>query len=282
MCTACYTKQLEQEEERAKNFRNGPTARSPTGTIHQNALYGAGKSVFYAHSDSQSYADVANIPARKPPTGQTNGTLYLSNSTFYGESRQPQQQKPEKEEKIVFEKITVNVIADKQKIPQNSAAVEPLVNLENPVPTPRNGSERNGLQIITSNKSNLPANPVTEAVMLKESAPVPAPRTKGVKNGSIEQPRQLVADLIRSPSAGRKAAPVTPPARPTELQPQSSIPAAGTSQPFPVLSKALSVDHTVQPTASRLLSHYDSVRKPCKSSGCSDLGQANTQVSRIN
>ena len=85
MCTACYARQLEQEEERVKSLKiaSGKTL----GMGNQNALYGAGKSVFYAQSDSQSYAEAAKIPATRPPgTGNQNGTLYLSNSTFYGET----------------------------------------------------------------------------------------------------------------------------------------------------------------------------------------------------
>lgn len=90
MCTACYARQLEQEEERAKSLKiaSGKTLAVSTPSVgNQNALYGAGKSVFYAQSDSQSYAEAARIPAAKPPgTGHQNGTLYLSNSTFYGET----------------------------------------------------------------------------------------------------------------------------------------------------------------------------------------------------
>ena len=272
MCTACFAKQLEQEEERAKNFKTVPASRSPTGPVNQNALYGAGKSVFYAHSDSQSYAEVANIPVRKPPTGQTNGTLYLSNSIFYGESA-ALPLKAEKEEKIVFEKINVNVIGDKQKNLPIATAVEPSTNREDPVPTSRSGAPQSTM----SNKSNLPAKPISETVIRKETPPVPAPRTRSVRNGqqTVEQQQQLVTDLNRSPSTGSKT-PVSP--RPTELQSQNSIPAEGTNQSFPVLSKSLSVEHSVQPN-SRLLSHYDSIRKPCKSNGCSDFGQASTNVS---
>lgn len=120
MCTGCYTKQLEQEEERAKTLKS-TLSRSPSG--NQNALYGMGKSVFYAQSDTRSYADAANIPARKPPNGQ-NGTLHLSNSTFYsdtGPQYSPSSRK--KEEKIVFEKINPD-IALKLKRPENTAQEE--------------------------------------------------------------------------------------------------------------------------------------------------------------
>ena len=53
MCTACYARQLEQEEERVKSLKIASGKSLAFGGGNQNALYGAGKSVFYTSSDSQ-------------------------------------------------------------------------------------------------------------------------------------------------------------------------------------------------------------------------------------
>ena len=205
MCTACYAKQLEQEEERAKNLKT-----TKATNCNQNALYGAGKSVFYAQSDSQAYADAATIPARKPPTGH-NGTLFLSNSTFYGDVG-PTTAK--KEEKIVFEKISPS-ICEKFK-----HANEPIRSLVHP------------------------------------------PSTKLPERNGAHTPSDEFIDLTCIPPIEQRQ-PIRPPRHQTL---DSPVPVHVDDRPTPP-----------PPSSSRLLSHYDSIRKPCKSPGCSAYGLANTQ-----
>lgn len=229
MCTACYAKQLEQEEERAKNLKT-TVSRSPGS--NQNALYGMGKSVFYAQSDSQSYADAANIPARRPPTGQ-NGTLYLSNSTFYGDSAPiniTSSSSPKKEDKVVFEKISPSIC---EKIKQtNHYMVEPAGHTE---------PQREVNQVIQSTA------------------------TKGhERNGPYPISKELI-DLGTTLPVEEKH-----PVRPPRMQ-ASKVGLGASSN---VEEKTVSQAHQPSP---RLLSHYDSIRKQCKSPGCTSYGFANTQ-----
>lgn len=206
MCTGCYTKQLEQEEERAKSLKSTLT-RSPSG--NQNALYGMGKSVFYAQSDSRSHADAACMPARRPPTGQ-NGTLHLSNSTFYNDigSAFYSPHSPKREEKIVFEKISPDIAEKLKRI----ESIKPEVLKQT----------------------------------LDSSPPEP-------KNGTLS-PSELLVDLGSNSSKN----------------PVGATQSAGAV----VFSDDDLPDASTNP---RLLSHYDSIRRRCKSNGCSSYGTANTQ-----
>jgi OTU domain-containing protein 7 len=233
MCTACYAKQLEQEEERAKNLKVAATKSNSGG--NQNALYGIGKSVFYAQSDSQSYADATNIPARRPPNGQ-NGTLYLSNSTFYGDGNPSNHAapSPKNEEKIVFEKISPN-ICEKFKPPTvveivGQQAITPTM------PIIAKVYERNGTHKPVEELSDWRPDPPEEEQ--RQSLPVRPPRLSQQSHKGVTGNSPVDADLPRSSVVTEKVVP--------------------------------------QPT-SRLLSHYDSIRKPCKSTGCSSYGMANTQ-----
>lgn len=231
MCTACYAKQLEQEEERAKNMKV-TTTRSPSG--NQNALYGIGKSVFYAQSDSQSYADASNIPARRPPNSQ-NGTLYLSNSTFYGDAgtSSSTSPSPKKEEKIVFEKISPN-ICDKFKQTSPNVLEQIGETSMQSVPTIAKVYDSNGSHKLTEELIGLGPNHPEE--QQRPSYPVRPPRTQ----------------LLNMKSTGNSF-------MDAEVPPASAT-----------------VEVVQQPT-SRLLSHYESIRKPCKSTGCTSYGLANTQ-----
>lgn len=236
MCTACYAKQLEQEEERAKNLKVAATKSNSCG--NQNALYGIGKSVFYAQSDSQSYADATNIPARRPPNGQ-NGTLYLSNSTFYGDGNPPNSATPSPkiEEKVVFEKISPN-ICEKFKQP---SVVEPV-----------------GQQA----KATTPTMPTIIAKVYE-------------RNGTHKPTEELIDLRLDHPEEQQRP---THPLRPPRLLQQPHKGVAGNSHVDIDLPRSSAVVEKValQPT-SRLLSHYDSIRKQCKSTGCTSYGMANTQ-----
>lgn len=232
MCTACYAKQLEQEEERAKNLKVA-TNKSTNG--NQNALYGIGKSVFYAQSDSQSYADASSIPARRPPSGQ-NGTLYLSNSTFYGDavSSSSTSPSPKKEEKIVFEKISPS-ICDKFK--------HSIPNVLEPV----GQTTTQSLQTVTKVND---------------------------RNGSIKLTKEIM-DL--GPNHPEEQERQSQPIRPPRAQP-SNIKSRGNSLVDAEAPRASpAVEKVAQQPTSRLLSHYESIRKPCKSTGCTSYGLANTQ-----
>jgi len=144
MCTACYSKQLEQEEERAKTLKSSTKPSSPSTSLtpltpltsltpltpltsltplipltppaQHHALYGTGKSVFYASSDGASYTEAANLPSRKPPSAH-NGTLYLSNSTFFGDgsAKTEAQEVKETPKNLIFE-----------------SSIEPALALDNP------------------------------------------------------------------------------------------------------------------------------------------------------
>lgn len=223
MCTACYARQLEQEEERVKSLKvmTGKTLLVGGGPSNHNALYGAGKSVFYAATDSQSYADAAKIPATKPPgTGQQNGTLYLSNSTFYGETPIP------KGEKVVFEKIG--------PLCYEKSAVKPV----SPVGSRADHAEKK------------------EEVNCLRSEDIKPPERPEAASLVVPQPTTV------------RPGPVAPPVQKKPADPAS--PAA--------VSAAVSaaVAAVVSPSPSRLLSHYDTIRKPCKSSGCTSYGMAGT------
>ena len=233
MCTACYAKQLEQEEERAKSIK---AAAIRTTSGNQNALYGMGKSVFYAQSDSQSYADAANIPARRPPTGQ-NGTLFLSNSTFYSDLNSTTSTSPKKEEKIVFEKISPNICEKfKQASPSTLESSIGQAAANQVIPIASKMNERNGAFSLTEELSDLGPTARSPPPEQRQSYPVRPPRVQQQHKGG-----------------------------------------AGISSNAEPARSSVAEENTPPQLSSRLLSHYDSIRKQCKSPGCNSFGLANTQ-----
>ncbi|XP_042238771.1 uncharacterized protein LOC121877225 isoform X2 [Homarus americanus] len=86
MCSACFSKQKEQEREYKRQTSgnlNSPKAQDFRGDGPQ---YGAGKSKFYAELDAASVSDASKIPVIQPLSSKKDGTLFLSNSTFYSDS----------------------------------------------------------------------------------------------------------------------------------------------------------------------------------------------------
>lgn len=87
MCTSCYNKQKEQEQEIANNpaIINSPVM---SRAYDSNVRYGAGRSRFYAESDSTSHELASRIPLSRAGSN-TDQTLYLSKSTFYNDCKVP-------------------------------------------------------------------------------------------------------------------------------------------------------------------------------------------------
>ncbi|KAF4519703.1 hypothetical protein B566_EDAN003953 [Ephemera danica] len=77
MCTACYSKQRDQEIGAA----SPQLSRS-----NDEARYGAGRSRFYADSDAAAHEQVARLPLSRAPSNSSDQTLYLSRSTFYNDT----------------------------------------------------------------------------------------------------------------------------------------------------------------------------------------------------
>lgn len=73
MCSSCFEKQKERELSNC----NG---------LHDGARYGMGNSKFYTHSDEKSHKSIKRLPSFRRLNEQDQ-TLYLSNSTFYNDSR---------------------------------------------------------------------------------------------------------------------------------------------------------------------------------------------------
>ncbi|XP_064119477.1 OTU domain-containing protein 7A-like [Macrobrachium nipponense] len=85
MCSSCYAKQKEEEQEYKRQTSSNlgsPKAQHRT----DGAQYGAGKSKFYAELDASSVLDANKIPVIKPLSTKKDGTIYLSNSTFYSDN----------------------------------------------------------------------------------------------------------------------------------------------------------------------------------------------------
>lgn len=72
MCTACFEKQKERELK-SSGFMDGPR-------------YGTGNSKFYTQADAQSHRKIERLPSFRRLNEQDQ-TLYLSNSTFYNDTR---------------------------------------------------------------------------------------------------------------------------------------------------------------------------------------------------
>lgn len=73
MCQACFEKQKERELNNSNGIRDGPQ-------------YGAGNSKFYMYADEKSHKIIKRLPSFRRLNEQDQ-TLYLSNSTFYNDSR---------------------------------------------------------------------------------------------------------------------------------------------------------------------------------------------------
>lgn len=72
MCLTCFEKQKERE---LSNCNEGPR-------------YGTGNSKFYTHADEKSHKSIKRLPSFRRLNEQDQ-TIYLSNSTFYNDSRPP-------------------------------------------------------------------------------------------------------------------------------------------------------------------------------------------------
>ncbi|XP_045122049.1 OTU domain-containing protein 7A-like isoform X2 [Portunus trituberculatus] len=97
MCSTCFSKQREQEQEYKRqassssssttssttNNLNSPKAHHPR--VSEGPQYGAGKSKFYAELDSSAAGEASKIPVHQALSTRKDGTLYLSNSTFYND-----------------------------------------------------------------------------------------------------------------------------------------------------------------------------------------------------
>ena len=78
MCPSCYDKQKQQEKEHQ-------LARETKSPKQEGPQYGAGKSQFYAELDCEE-ASKAVIPLAKAIDSKKDGTIFLSNSTFYNDT----------------------------------------------------------------------------------------------------------------------------------------------------------------------------------------------------
>ncbi|KAG8235343.1 hypothetical protein J437_LFUL015851 [Ladona fulva] len=86
MCTMCYQKQKEREQELSKTPKiNSPLMNRAYETAPR---YGAGKSTFYAESDCCSHNTIGNLPLSRAGSN-VDQTLYLSKSTFYNDMTCP-------------------------------------------------------------------------------------------------------------------------------------------------------------------------------------------------
>ncbi|XP_076041280.1 uncharacterized protein LOC143025466 isoform X2 [Oratosquilla oratoria] len=85
MCSACFAKQKEEEHEYKRQA--GSNINSPKlARVIDGPHYGAGKSCFYAELDQDSLLSASKIPLSRPLSSQKDGTLFLSNSTFYSDT----------------------------------------------------------------------------------------------------------------------------------------------------------------------------------------------------
>lgn len=74
MCTTCFEKQKERE---LNNCNNG---------VSDGARFGTGNSKFYTQADVQSHKSIKRLPSVRR-LNDMDQTLYLSNSTFYNDTR---------------------------------------------------------------------------------------------------------------------------------------------------------------------------------------------------
>lgn len=86
MCSACFAKQREQEQEYKRQTWTGPgSPKAQHQRICDGPQYGAGRSKFYAELDANSVSDATRIPIQQSLSNKKDGTIYLSNSTFYND-----------------------------------------------------------------------------------------------------------------------------------------------------------------------------------------------------
>lgn len=97
MCSTCFSKQREQEQEYKRQASSSSSSTNSSSTNNLNSpkaqhhrvlegpQYGAGRSKFYAELDSNAAGEVSKIPVHQALSTRKDGTLYLSNSTFYND-----------------------------------------------------------------------------------------------------------------------------------------------------------------------------------------------------
>lgn len=86
MCSACFAKQREQEQEYKRQTSSNLGSPKSQHFRADGPQYGAGRSKFYAELDSTSASDATKIPVIQALSSKKDSTLFLSNSTFYGDS----------------------------------------------------------------------------------------------------------------------------------------------------------------------------------------------------
>ncbi|KAK7073278.1 hypothetical protein SK128_015178 [Halocaridina rubra] len=86
MCSSCYSKQKEEEQEYKRQTSSNLGSPKAQHVRVDGAQYGAGKSKFYAELDANSVLDASKIPIIKPLSTKKDGTIFLSNSTFYSDN----------------------------------------------------------------------------------------------------------------------------------------------------------------------------------------------------
>ncbi|XP_063615008.1 uncharacterized protein LOC134788085 [Penaeus indicus] len=86
MCSSCFSKQREQEQEYKR--QTSCNLNSPKAQHYKvdGPQYGAGKSKFYAELDAASVLNATKIPVVQALSTKKDGTLFLSNSTFYSDT----------------------------------------------------------------------------------------------------------------------------------------------------------------------------------------------------
>lgn len=105
MCLACFEKQKERELNNCNGLHDGPR-------------YGTGNSKFYTYADEKSHKVIKRLPSFRQLNEQDQ-TLYLSNSTFYNDSRH---KKPEVSSQISGTTIVIPIQMETDLINSNPSA----------------------------------------------------------------------------------------------------------------------------------------------------------------
>lgn len=105
MCLACFEKQKERELNNCNGLHDGPR-------------YGTGNSKFYTYADEKSHKVIKRLPSFRQLNEQDQ-TLYLSNSTFYNDSRH---KKPEVSPQTSGTTIIIPIQMETDLINSNSSA----------------------------------------------------------------------------------------------------------------------------------------------------------------
>lgn len=105
MCPTCFEKQKERELNNCNGLHDGPR-------------YGTGNSKFYTYADEKSHKVIKRLPSFRQLNEQDQ-TLYLSNSTFYNDSRH---KKPEIPSQISGTTIVIPIKMETDLINSNSSA----------------------------------------------------------------------------------------------------------------------------------------------------------------